>query len=199
MFSRYVIWSVIGVSVSVPLVQGINFPYENITLSDADVANNPSVAFGPLSSPSVCPTSIGCKVFPGDKQWPSDSQWAKFNSTLGGVLIKGVPPALVCYTGTYDATQCATVTAQYFNGTLIADNPVRVENEWLDGDSCPAQAYNNVLGGVNTTTPSCDVAAYPAYVVNVTTVKRKIHFFWSPYSIHRFLFSEVRWRRSLGY
>jgi hypothetical protein len=115
-------------------------------------------------------------VSPGDKEWPSDSAWAKFNTTLGGALIKGVPPALVCYAGTYDATQCAEVTDQYINnGTWRPEDPVTIENEWLDGDSCPAQQYNNVPGG-NTTVPTCNVAAYPAYVVNITTVKRKIHF-----------------------
>lgn len=157
---------IIGLAAS---VQGINFPFENTTLSDIDVANDPSIAFGVLSSPSI-PISAGCKIFPGDKQWPIDSQWSTFNGTLGGVLIKGVPPAIVCYAGTYDAAQCAAVTAQYFNGAVVADDPVRIENEWLDGDSCPAQVYN-VPGG-NTTNPTCDVAAYPSYVVNVTTVKR---------------------------
>ncbi|CZR69696.1 related to isoamyl alcohol oxidase [Phialocephala subalpina] len=166
MFFRYALW-IFGFSV---LVRCVNFPYENITLSDADVATDPSIAFGSLSNPSIPPTSTGCKVFPGDKQWPNYSQWAKFNNSLGEVLIKGVPPATVCYTGAYDASQCAAVTAQYFDGASITDDPVRIENEWLDGDSCPAQVYNNVPGG-NTTNPACNVAAYPAYVVNVTTVK----------------------------
>ncbi|KUJ13687.1 FAD-binding domain-containing protein [Mollisia scopiformis] len=151
--------------------QGVNFSFENITLSDADVENDPSIAFGDLSSPSAIPTSNGCKVFPGDKQWPSYEKWRNFNHSLGGALIKGLPPAIVCYTGTYNTAECAAVVSQYFNGSLITDNPVRIENEWLDGDSCPAQAYDNVPGG-NTTNPTCDVAAYPAYVINVTTVKQ---------------------------
>lgn len=174
MFSRSLLWIVVAFSVS---VQAVNFPYENTTLTDADVKNNPSIAFGSLLSPSACPTSSsGCKVFPGDKQWPSDSAWAYLNSSLGGDLIKGVPPALGCYTGTYDAAQCAELTSQYLaNQTWRSEDPVMIENEWLDGDSCPAQEYNNVPGGT-TTSPTCNVAAYPAYVVNVTTVKGKLHF-----------------------
>ncbi|KAE9362698.1 FAD-binding domain-containing protein [Stipitochalara longipes BDJ] len=174
MFSTTLLWSVVGLSLS---VQAINFPYENITLTDADVKNNTSIAFGSLSSATPGPTTSGCKVFPGDKQWPSDSAWALLNTTLGGGLIKGVPPALVCYTGTYNAAQCTEVVDQYnTNGTWRSEDPVTIENEWLDGDSCPAQQYNNVpvvadVPGGNLTTPTCDVSAYPAYVVNVTRVK----------------------------
>lgn len=175
MFSR----NILQIFLSLPvLVKGINFPYENITLTDNDVKANPNLAFGSLSSPISCPTSpSGCKIFPGDSQWPSLSTWATFNTTLGGALIKGSPPALACYNGTYDAAQCTEVKAQYFNTAWRPDDPVTIENEWLDGDSCPAQDYNNVPlvnGGFDAATAStCDVTAYPAYVVNVTTVKRK--------------------------
>jgi hypothetical protein len=194
MLSRSLLITVVGFCVS---VHAVSFPYENITLTDADVKNNPSIAFGSLSSPSAGPTSLnGCKIFPGDKQWPSDSAWAYLNSTLGGTLIKGVPPALVCYTGTYDAAQCAEVTSQYLtNQTWRSEDPVMVENEWLDGDSCPAQEYNNVPGGT-TTSPTCNVVAYPAYVVNVTTVKGKSYFLSIPeYSIICSL--AQRWRNTL--
>ena len=154
-------------------VQAINFPYEKITLSESDTLNNPSLAFGNLSIPPIA-SSSRCKLFPGDKEWPSDSQWTAFNETLDGALIKGVPPAVVCYniTGMYDAAKWAVATTKYFDGQARTDDAVSIENEWLDGDSCPAQAYNNVPGG-NTTAPTCDLDAYPAYVVNVTTVKRK--------------------------
>ena len=182
MISRTLLWSVVGLSVS---VHAINFPYENITLTDADVKNNPSIGFGSLSNATPLLTSGNCKVSPGDKLWPSDSAWAFLNTTVNGGLIKGSPPALVCYTGTYDAAQCTEVIDQYnHNGTWRSYDPVMIENEWLEGDSCPAEQYNNVpvvagVPGGNTstlTTPACNVAAYPAYVVNVSTVRGIVQF-----------------------
>ena len=158
-------------------VQGINFPYESIQLTDADVRNYSAIAFG--GSPrtyqrpdSDTPSTSECKVFPGDAGWPSDAQWQKFNETLGGVLILGLPPARVCYPGYYNASQCAAVKANYFNSRFRNDDPVEIVNEWLDGDSCPPSSYSNGTVG-NLTTATCNLGAYPAYVVNVTTVKRK--------------------------
>jgi hypothetical protein len=181
MFPRNLLTIVLALPV---LVQGVNFPYENITLTDADVKGNPSIAFGSLSAPGSCPTSPSdCKVFPGDDQWPSISAWTTFNTTLGGALIKGSPPALVCYNGTYNAAECTAVKSQYYNTNWRPNDPVIIENEWLDGDSCPAQEYNNVplLNGKfdTATATTCDVSAYPAYVVNATTVKRKIPHFYA--------------------
>lgn len=113
-------------------------------------------------------------MYPGDATWPSDAQWQKFNDTLGGALIRGVPPARVCYPGFYDAAKCAAVKANYFNSQFRNDDPVEIVNEWLDGDSCPPGAYGVVASNVSTTVV-CNEAAYPAYVVNATTVKRTLH------------------------
>ena len=151
-------------------VHGFNFPYEGIQLTDADVKNYSRIAFGAAQRPSTnLTTSADCKVFPGDAQWPSDVEWKKFNDTLGGVLVKGVPPAKVCYQTFYNATQCAVVTSNYYYDAFRNNDPVSIVNEWLDGDSCPLPASSNITAS-NTT---CNFAAYPAYVVNATTVKRK--------------------------
>lgn len=162
----YILWILIRIA----SVHGINFPYESIQLTDADVKNYSRIAFGTTPSPSTgINSSTGCKVYPGDAGWPSDAEWKKFNETLEGALIKGVPPAKVCYQPTYDATQCATVKTNYFYDKFRNDDPVAIVNEWLDGDSCPPAESSNVTASPST----CNLAAYPAYVVNVTTVKRK--------------------------
>jgi hypothetical protein len=168
MFFLCLLWILIQSSV---LVQGFNFLYEGIQLTDGDVRNYSRIAFGVATSPpSVHTSSADCKVYPGDTKWPSDPEWKKFNDTLGGALIKGVPPSIVCYPQAYDAAQCAAVKAQYFNDIFRNNDPVSIVNEWLDGDSCPPQSYtNDTLGNL-----TCNVTAYPAYVINATTVKRKI-------------------------
>lgn len=166
MFFLCLLWISIQSSV---LVQGFNFPYTGIQLTDNDVKNYSTIAFGVPSSSARLTTSADCKVYPGDKQWPGDSEWKKLNDTLGGALIKGVPPAIVCYPATYNATQCDAVKAQYFIDQHRNDDPVSIVNEWLDGDSCPPESYTNDTLSDST----CNVAAYPPYVVNATTVKRK--------------------------
>lgn len=167
MFFLCVLWILIQSSVS---VHGFNFPYEGIQLTDTDVQNYSRIAFGASTTSAASPTtSADCKVYPGDAQWPSDSEWTKFNDSLGGALIKGVPPAKVCYQPFYDATQCALVTANYFYSQFRNDDPVSIVNEWLDGDSCAPPSSSNVTISNST----CNLAAYPAYVVNATTVKRK--------------------------
>lgn len=36
-----------------------------------------------------------CKAAPGSADWPSAQTWAEFNQTVGGKLIKPLPPAAV--------------------------------------------------------------------------------------------------------
>jgi len=177
MFVTLVLWILIHGSAC---VLGYNFPYEGIQLTDADVKNNSAIAFGATATrsggrPATTSAAAGeCKVYPGDAKWPSDSAWHWFNDTLDGALIKGVPPARVCYPGYYNADQCAAVKANYFNSRFRNDDPVSIVNEWLDGDSCPPTAFSVVASNVTSNaTVLCNLAAYPAYVVNATTVKRK--------------------------
>ncbi|KAN0102233.1 FAD binding domain containing protein [Hyaloscypha variabilis] len=170
MFIRLFLW----ILISFPFcVRGFNFPYESIQLTDADVKNYSAIAFGeaPTSQSPTTTTATGeCKIYPGDALWPSDAQWQKFNDTLGGALIRGVPPARVCYPGYYNTTQCAAAKQKYFNSQFRSDDPVEIVNEWLDGDSCPPAAYGITVSNASATVV-CNEAAYPAYVVNATTVK----------------------------
>jgi hypothetical protein len=83
-----------------------NFPYESIQLTDLDVGTNPDLAFGR----AVTGDLPSCKNYPGYDGWPSSTQWSALNISLGGTLLKGIPPAAACYQGEYkDATKCANV------------------------------------------------------------------------------------------
>ncbi|KAK3381106.1 FAD binding domain-containing protein [Podospora didyma] len=67
-----------------------------------------------------------CKCYPGDSCWPSNNEWASLNRTVGGRLVRAIPPGAVCYdsfegTPTKDATQCAVVASQWTNASWTAD------------------------------------------------------------------------------
>src|SRR5690349_21528632 len=80
-----------------------NFHWEEVQLTEDEAY--PDVAFG--KSHGARYTGPRCRVAPGDDHWPSGESWDKFNKTLGGVLLKPVPPGAVCYQGEhYDAGKC---------------------------------------------------------------------------------------------
>lgn len=93
------------------LVEGINFPYEAVQLTDEEIEGRPEIGFGvfppnPLPPPD---NASECRPFPGDANWPSQSQWTDLNQTLGGNLVRPEPPAQVCYAPFYDEARCAVV------------------------------------------------------------------------------------------
>lgn len=90
----------------------INFPYEEVQLQQSEIGDNPDIAFGNRTSTEKPP----CKAFPGYEVWPSEERWAAFNISLGGSLIKGIPPAAACYDGEYrDAARCSVVRRGFSN------------------------------------------------------------------------------------
>ena len=94
-----------------------NFPYESIQATEADVANNPDIAFGTLPASN---DGRHCKTYPGDADWPSDERWSAFNSSLGGALVKGIPPAAACYQGPYyDEARCGVVRARQASSRFV--------------------------------------------------------------------------------
>jgi hypothetical protein len=63
-----------------------------------------------------------CKCAPGDWCWPNSFQWQSLNRTVGGNLRVNIPIGAPCYNtfqgplgniNTYDAAQCANVTANF--------------------------------------------------------------------------------------
>lgn len=94
-----------------------NFPFEAIQLTDRDVLNNPSIAFGDILNPEV--SDAPCKTYPGDADWPSEGQWQGFNATLEGALIKPTPIPAPCYAGQqYDALSCTRIQQQWVNSSI---------------------------------------------------------------------------------
>lgn len=94
-----------------------NFPFEAIQLTDEDVLNNPSIAFGDTLNPELSDTQ--CKTYPGDADWPSEAQWQDFNATLEGALIKPTPIPAPCYAGPqYDALSCTRIQQQWVNSSI---------------------------------------------------------------------------------
>ena len=88
---------------TIPSSLAFNFAYEATQLTASDVANNSDIAFGDLPAGAIAK----CKTFPGDSNWPLSERWSAFNTSLGGALVKGVPPAAACYEGEYeDAAKC---------------------------------------------------------------------------------------------
>jgi hypothetical protein len=87
-------------------VFGFNFPYEGIQLQSLDVRNNSDISFGNGNSTE----QPRCKTFPGHEGWPLAGRWNALNASLGGALLRAVPPAAACYEGEFrDESRCNVV------------------------------------------------------------------------------------------
>jgi len=140
----------------------VNFPYESIQLTEADIGNFSAIAFGDSSAPVA--NSSSCRAFPGTPGWPIDDEWNRLNSSLGGALLKPVPLGAACYQGAYyDAARCEYLIVNGSTDRVFLDDPLNVLTQWPEGDTCDL-AIN--------ATGSCTQGGYPTYVVNVTTVKQ---------------------------
>ncbi|KUJ21514.1 FAD-binding domain-containing protein [Mollisia scopiformis] len=157
--SSYWVWREVG-------VQCVNFPWESIQLTEADVGNFSDIAFGDrtklnASSPA---TTSACKAFPGSFDWPIDDEWNQLNSSLGGALLKPSPPAAVCYSGPqYDLNQCNYILQNASSSRFYLDDPLTVLTSWPEGDTC----YPTL-----SPTQNCTQGGFPVYVVNATNVKQ---------------------------
>lgn len=102
------------------------FDFEKLQLTDQALADCANQGLGDISPFSFRRPHPGhpkprprCKTYPGDPDWPTDKTWHLFDHLLGGVLIKTVPEAAVCYPewGHYSASECAELTATWENST----------------------------------------------------------------------------------
>jgi len=74
---------------------------------------------------SRSPAAVTCKTFPTDEAWPSQSEWDRLNATTNGALIKTVPIAAPCYTGSSsDTAKCSSVAAQWGTSNLQYDHSI---------------------------------------------------------------------------
>lgn len=140
-----------------------NFPWEAVQLTEHEAENYPDIAFGDLTGRYARYRGPKCRASPGDHSWPSVKEWDRFNKTLGGALLKPVPPAAACYQGPYyDAKKCNFLLTQARQTRFYSDDPVSIFTDWPTGNTCSASA--NPVG-------NCTQGGYPEYVVNATTVK----------------------------
>jgi hypothetical protein len=87
-------------------VFGFNFPYESIQLQSSEVRINSDISFGNGNSTE----QPRCKTFPGYEGWPLAGRWSALNASLGGALLRALPPAAACYEGEFrDESRCNVV------------------------------------------------------------------------------------------
>lgn len=101
-----------------------------------------------------------CKAAPGSASWPSPDLWAGLNATVGGQLIKTVPPGSVCHQQqpAFSTSLCPLVLNAWSNEYFHSEDPVSVEwNNWNNDTCLPIPSY------------PCSGEGYPVYVVNATT------------------------------
>lgn len=154
------------------------FTYEKLQLTESalvDVAQtlqNETIAsmfaFANATNSSSMMSKRGvshrCKPMPGDLLWPSNLIWDVFDILIGGSLIKTKPLAAYCYPDwpEYDATKCATITADWLSSDLHMDDPTSIMLPLYEGRTCLPSPYNY--------TSTCKQGAYPTYAVNISTV-----------------------------
>lgn len=141
-----------------------NFPYEAVRLTPDDVRHFPAIHPGSLDRPPPHDSSTPrCRAWPGSHDWPSDSEWKQLNTSLGGALLRPVPPPAACYPGeTYNETTCRWLVNQSGQTHFWVDDPLTTLTQWPQGSSCILKA--NPQG-------TCTRGGFPEYVVNATTVK----------------------------
>lgn len=109
---------------------------------------------------------------PADSCWPSPPDWTDLNITLSGALIRGSPPASVCYLDdrNYNEESCALVRARWFDSTFHASDPVSIDYPVWTNNSCNPTYPNgtSVTGDPDAGVRGCNASTYPAYVVNAT-------------------------------
>ena len=96
----------------------------------------------------------GCKNKPGSAGWPQIDQWNALNRTVGGRLIKTVPPGGVCHAGqpNYNAAACNLTAGAWLTEDFHAQNPFSFD---YNDDTC----YPDVRA-------PCSATGYPVYVVD---------------------------------
>ncbi|RYP40862.1 hypothetical protein DL767_001343 [Monosporascus sp. MG133] len=142
----------------------VNFPFESVQLTSADVGNYSAIDFGNKNTVPPVYDGPACKAYPGTPEWPLDDQWSRLNTSLGGVLLKPVPIAAACYDGPYeDASRCNFLLRNATTSRVYINDPLTVLTEWPEGDTCYATSQTQGL--------DCTQGGFPVYVVNATTVK----------------------------
>lgn len=153
--------------VVMPLASAAHFIPHDTQLTTRDISVFPSIGFESQSLLTEA-TAPRCKAFPGDTDWPSDVEWDRLNRTLGGALLKPLPPASVCYPSSpnYNPSACFAL----FTKAYYLDDPVSPAQQWTTGNACLPVWNLNATGNWNSTL-TCKQGGFPMYVVNATSVR----------------------------
>ena len=127
-----------------------------------------------LSFKSITGVKIDvCNQTPDSSCWPSDSDWAALNKTLGGALIRGVPPGSVCYPNqpNYNTAACQVALARWSDSTFHAEDPISIDYPIWVNNSCNPIYPNGtaVTGEPGAGAKGCTIGNYPWYAVAATT------------------------------
>ncbi|AEO63034.1 uncharacterized protein THITE_2039882 [Thermothielavioides terrestris NRRL 8126] len=115
-------------------------------------------------------TNYACKCYPGDTCWPDSGQWQKLNATVGGNLQVDIPPGAPCYNTfkgplgdvqTYNADECATVTANWTSEQFQVEQPAAALWTYFTNDTCRP---------TTNPTDNCTLGYYPVLVIMAKTV-----------------------------
>lgn len=152
-------------------VYGVNFPYEDIQLTDANIGDFEAIAFGDASNPTgpLVTGDAECRPLPGQTGWPSPEEWAQLNASLEGALLQPTPAAAVCYSGEpeYNAERCEWLLTNASSTRFYLNDPLAVLTAWTMGDTCPPF----LPGTTPPTNGECEMGGFPEYVINATTAK----------------------------
>ncbi|KAF6793416.1 FAD binding domain-containing protein [Colletotrichum sojae] len=102
-----------------------------------------------------------CRCSPADDCWPKANAWAQLNSSVGGNLVRHIPPAAVCYNefrgvATYDAAKCAEATAKWTDERWQISQPASQLWTWGSNNTCELTTDPN---------KTCSLGNYPEYVI----------------------------------
>ncbi|GAB1312833.1 hypothetical protein MFIFM68171_03043 [Madurella fahalii] len=111
----------------------------------------------------------GCKCYPGDACWPDSKAWNNLNKTVDGNLAIALPPGAPCHDvfngplgnfATYNAAECAKVTASFGNEQWQVEHPIAQLWTLSTNETCRP-----------TTNPRdpCTLGYYGVYVITAKT------------------------------
>jgi hypothetical protein len=108
---------------------------------------------------------------PSDSCWPTEDSWTRLNDTIGGRLIRGKPPASVCYPSepNYSAAECSDVIKHWTSSAWHADNPVSISHPPSDGCYPIYPNGTSLSGDITAGERGCGSDTYPVYVVNASS------------------------------
>ena len=107
-----------------------------------------------------------CRCKPTDSCWPTDRQLQAFSASLSNPLVNIRPIGAACRDPTFDATRCAEVTTNQFNGTWRSDQIGAAI--YPDGEFAGFGAENCDISGPRSA--PCAQGNVPLLGVNVSTV-----------------------------